>query len=155
LHRILHATEDPECDTEAMLQAVAEALKEAMQYDDLAAARIHWLHWRIECGEFPVAASPLSRAFSVAGVGEGVVELAYAVSASKGQQRVFVDEEITLLDRVVERLESTYQRRRETQLARERELIFRAIVTRAVEAIVLVDIEDLSFVEFNDSAASQ
>ncbi|MFW9617387.1 PAS domain S-box protein [Aquabacterium sp.] len=57
-----------------------------------------------------------------------------------------------LLQAVAERLTRMMWLRRERALARRREDIFSAIVSLAEDGIALVDVETLSFVEFNDAA---
>ncbi|MAL94482.1 MAG: hypothetical protein CME40_05345 [Haliea sp.] len=155
LHNVFHFTEDAEREPRAMLQAVAGGLRDGLQYPRLAAVRIAWNGLRVEVGDYRSTRQSLSAPFEVPAVGRGVVEVVYTDVNERGQVPEFLAEEQVLLTRVAERLQSVFQRQRETQQARDRLAVFRAIVSRAVEAVVLVDAEDLHFVEFNDSAASQ
>lgn len=155
LQRIFQATEDPACDVATMLMDVAERVRAALLHPEQISVRIRWNDCQVVSGDQAATGNLLQSPFEVGAAGEGVLEVGHRVSELSESAPTLLEEERFFLERVVERLRSTFQRRHENQTAIERELIFRAIVTRAVEAIVLVDTEDLSFVEFNDSAASQ
>jgi PAS domain S-box-containing protein len=155
LHTVFHVTEDIDAELEPMFEQVAQALRQGMRYPEQVAVRLAWNEVRVHAGDAEVPGTRLSRSFTVVGLGQGTVDLACAPAAGQSQSPDFIDEEVQLLDRVVDRLRSVLQRRLETLHARERDAVFRGIVSKAVEAVVLVSVEDLRIVEFNDSAASQ
>ncbi|MCH8178523.1 MAG: PAS domain S-box protein [Proteobacteria bacterium] len=64
------------------------------------------------------------------------------------------DEKSVLLAGVCERLTSVLRRRQELSQARRREQIFSAVAAQSSDGIVLIDVQTLGFVEFNDAACA-
>jgi PAS domain S-box-containing protein len=152
LHDVYSSTENVEQDLDTMLQKVVELLPEGWRYSDIAGACIDW------CGMFYTSPlykdSPYAQTAAIKSQQEqiGSVTVIYTEEPPYKVDTLFLPEERVLIDSVAERLASVMDRRQTARLLRERNEIFRSIVTQAAVGIVLIDPVMGRFVEFNSAA---
>jgi len=152
LHHVYSITENVEQDLDVMLQEVVDLLPEGWRYNDIAGACIDW------CGMFYTSPlykdSPYAQTAAIKSQqGQiGSVTVIYAEEPPFNVDCLFLPEERILIDSVAERLASVMDRRQTARLLRERNEIFRSIVTQAAVGIVLIDPLMGRFVEFNSAA---
>ncbi|MDP2178952.1 PAS domain S-box protein [Methylicorpusculum sp.] len=152
LHAVYSITENVEQDLEVMLQEVVELLPDGWRYNDIAGACIEW------CGTFYTSDlyqdSPYVQTAAIKSQQEliGSVSVIYTKEPPCKVESLFLPEERILIDSVAERLASVMDRRQTARLLRERNEIFRSIVTQAAVGIVLIDPVMGRFVEFNSAA---
>ncbi|MCD2450928.1 PAS domain S-box protein [Methylicorpusculum oleiharenae] len=152
LHNVYSITENVEQDLDVMLQEVVELLPEGWRYSDIAGACIDW------CGMFYTSPlykdSPYAQTAAIKFKQEhkGSVTVIYTEEPPFKVDSLFLREERTLIDSVADRLASVIDRRQTARLLRERNEIFRSIVTQASVGIVLMDPVMGHFVEFNSAA---
>jgi len=152
LHNVFRATEDLHQPLHEVLSAVAELLPPGWLCPEIAAASIEWEGQRHGTANFRETALQQTAPIWFADEPRGSVTVAYLGPRPAQQEGPFLKEERILLDAVAERLGSIIQRRTMEENARKREEIFATIVSRASDAITLIDAETLQFVEFNDAA---
>ena len=154
LHGIFGITENPEQPLTEVLQQAAELLPSGWYYSDLAAACIEWHGQRFASANFRESADRQTAPIALAGREFGRVTVAYLHKCPHQYEGPFFHEERILLDAVAELLASVIERHATVENARNREEIFRAIVSHATESITLVDAESYAFIEFNDAACA-
>ena len=152
LHAVFRATEDlqkPLCD---LLREIVELLPPGWFYPDIAAANIEWDDQHYSTANFGEAVDAQTVPLCIGNSVRGRITVAYLQARPKQQEGPFLREERILLEAVAERLVSVIQRRDLEQTARNREEIFRSIVSLASDAVTLIDSESFEFIEFNDAA---
>ncbi|MEQ1528044.1 MAG: PAS domain S-box protein [Methylococcales bacterium] len=154
LHAIFSATENTDIPIETLLQQLVDMLPPGWFYPELAAARIEWQGRNYSTANF--CASPadhqLIAPIHIDSALSGQVMVVYQKPCPTLDEGPFLKEERILINAVAERIGSSIQRRIQQKAARRREDIFRAIVSQAPDAITLIDVETLKFVEFNEAA---
>ncbi|WP_018412718.1 PAS domain-containing hybrid sensor histidine kinase/response regulator [Methyloversatilis thermotolerans] len=153
LYAVFRATEDLLRPLDQVLSEVVALLPAGWLHADRACACIEYDGRTYESGEFDLAVSRIEEPLEIRGVPRGSVTVAYPVGVG-GVPDPFLIEERLLLEAVADRLVSTIQRREDEAQARRTAQIYGAIVSQASEAITLIDVETLAFVEFNDAACS-
>jgi PAS domain S-box-containing protein len=152
LYAVFRITENLQTPLDEILQAVAELLPSGWFYPADAAACIEWDGQCYYTANFRKPADQQSAPIRINDEQRGSVTVAYLQPHAQQHEGPFLAEERLLLDAVAERLSSVIQRRMVEENARNREEIFRAIVSQASDSITLIDVETLHFVEFNDAA---
>ncbi len=152
LYAVFRVTENLRTPLSEILQAVAELLPPAWFHPENAAACIEWEGQCYCTANFHDPADQQTALIRINNERRGSVTVAYLESHPRPHEGPFLPEERLLLDAVAERLSSTIQRRTVEENARNREEIFRAIVSQASDSITLIDVETLRFTEFNDAA---
>jgi PAS domain S-box-containing protein len=155
LHRIFHLTENLDQPTQEVFEKVVQTLLKGLHYAGFVGVRLVWNDMRIDEGKRPEGAQTLTRYFKVPNMGGGRIELLYEPNNPRKKTQGISAAEGFFLDQVAERLRSSLINREAANRAHRRETIFQSIVSNAVEAVILVDPKDLSFIEFNESAAEQ
>lgn len=153
LHAVFRATENLNLPLPDVLQAAVQELPAGWPYPDFAVAAIRWRDLTFRSGDCSADAAWISAPIRVGTLNDGEVSVAYAIPPpTPADAPAMLAEEQQLLNAIAERLASTIERRQIEEKSRKREKIFRAIVSQASDAIMLIDAETLAFVEFNDAA---
>ncbi len=154
LYAVFRVTENLQTPLDEVLQAVTELLPPGWFYPADAAACTEWDGQCYSTANFREPADQQSAPIRINDEQRGSVTVAYLQPHPRQHEGPFLREERLLLNTVAERLNSIIQRRAVEQDARKREEIFRAIVSQASDAITLIDVETLNFIEFNDAACT-
>ena len=154
LNQVLRITEVSESKLENIFKRVVEILPLGWLHPELAAAKIEWQGQQFRTNNFPETTTdyPLTVPLILDDAEQGAITVVYSVPCPEQDEGPFLKEERALLEAIAERLGSSIKRRNEIKISRRREQIFRAIVSQAPDAITLIDLETLTFVEFNDAA---
>lgn len=155
LHSVFKITEDLTSPLHEVMQDVASLLPQGWQYPEIAGVRIECNGSHYASEHHTQEGDSMSSPLVVDGKRIGQVEVSYCAKRASADEGPFLKEERTLLDAIAERLSSVMHRRIINESAHRREKIFRAIVSQAAEAIMLVDVKTLGFIEFNDTACTQ
>ena len=148
MNAVLRLTEDPVKPMRTVLMEVLEALVQAWGTSSGDQFSITW--------QGTVYGQPVPQGQAAA----AAVSFKFGVDNDRGEISVIAPspvgdvspEKCELLRSVAERLSSILAHRRAQAHAVRREQIFTAIVAQAGDGISLIDVETLSFVEFNDAA---
>ena len=154
LHAVFRVTEDRHASLADLFQGVAEVLPSGWSHDALAVACVEFDRVRYAKAGCRETSWTQTASIVIDGEERGRVSVGYLEPCPDHGEGPFLQEERVLLDAVAARVAGTIKRRLVEDAARQREQVFRAIVSQASEAIVLLDAETLEFIEFNEAACT-
>jgi len=138
-------------ELEAMLAIIAERLPAAMRFPEMASGHI-------ECDGRQFGASGDGEVLVAGFVGPqgrpASVSVGYAGLLPDDAGEPFLDEERKLLEAVANHLGSAIERRRVAAVERDRQALLDAVISGAPDAIELIDLETLCFVEVNAASCN-
>ncbi|MEK8049223.1 MASE3 domain-containing protein [Ideonella sp. DXS22W] len=162
LHRVFTLTEDLLAPLPTQLQAVVDALAEALQTAPApVAVRLVLGGAHYQAGPAPGQADPAHTLHvplpAAAEVGEAPADEAGFTlccgAAPPGEPAGWLDDVQHLARTVAARLAAVVAQRDTTRHLHQREAVFTAIASQSDDAIALIDAETARIVEFNDAAA--
>lgn len=145
-------TEGYRDDLGALLQRVAQRLPAAMQWPEIAAARIEY-----QGSSFNTVDPFHVHSKLVVGLDDdcefsGRIIVGYTEPRALADEGPFLKEERALLSGIAQRLSDLIRRRHLESLQEKQRDLIRSVFSQAAEGIVLIDADTLGFVEFNDAA---
>ena len=154
LYDIFRLTERDEFSREELIQAVVARLPAAMRYPELAAAHLDCCETSIGNPAASAQAEKLAIEFKDAENGRHRLVVAYLGALPADAGAPFLAEEQQLLDAVGRRIEEVLARRRNAEIEHDAQVLLRAVIAEAPDAIDIADAESLRFIEVNDASCN-
>ncbi|MBN2516072.1 MAG: diguanylate cyclase [Deltaproteobacteria bacterium] len=123
---------------EEIIQGTAELIPPAMQYPEIACARVVMSDKEYRTKHYSISDCKLSRDIIVDAQPVGVLEICYHIDSSKEDNCRFLPEEEDLVRAIAERLGRIIERKRTEEALRENEKKYSTVAEMARDGIVIV-----------------
>ena len=150
LFAIFNATEKPNTPINTLLSVVLELLPSGWQFPELAEASIEWNGQHFSSVGFSETTLMQSAIISCSNGRFGKISIAYPEHCFADKSTTFLEEENILLEAIASRLAFVIDRQLDAEKIKDREEVYASIVTMAADAIAMIDMATLNFIEFND-----
>jgi diguanylate cyclase (GGDEF)-like protein/PAS domain S-box-containing protein len=123
---------------EEIIQGTAELIPPAMQYPDIACARIVMNNTEYRTKNYCMSDCKISRVIVVDAKPMGVLEICYKIDSSRDDDCRFLSEEEDLIRAIAERLGRIIERKRNEDALLENEAKYSTVVEKARDGIVII-----------------
>ncbi|TSK08524.1 MAG: PAS domain S-box protein [Geobacter sp.] len=152
LYRVSSLTEDVTPPFEEQMRQVAALVPSGLRFPDCAEARLTHGAASFKTAGFAPTPWTLCARLDTDDGDSFELTVAYREEHQAADEGPFLVEERRLLENILHRLAEAANRRRAAELVSERDKLIATMFEQSTESILLIDVETLGFVDFNNAA---